>query len=237
MAAIEVLETIESLFDRVPGVVFFVKDRGGRYLLVNETLVARCGAAHKSELIGCTTDEVFPEPLGSRFRAQDLHVCRTGRAIVQQLELHLYPTRREGWCLTDKLPLRLGDEPVAGVVGTSRDLLGTSGAGDGQAQITEVLERVRSDVGGALTVGELAAVAGLSVYQLNRRLRLLFGITAGQLIIKSRVDAASEMLRSSSRSVAEVAHACGYCDQSAFTRVFRRTVGLTPRQYRQRHRP
>ena len=33
-------------------------------------------------------------------------------------------------------------------------------------------------------------------------------------------------------SVAEVAHACGYSDHSAFTRQFRATVGLTPREFR-----
>jgi transcriptional regulator GlxA family with amidase domain len=55
-------------------------------------------------------------------------------------------------------------------------------------------------------------------------------------VTKTRIDAASAMLRSSSKSVADVAHACGYFDQSAFTRVFRRTVGVTPQQYRERHR-
>ncbi|MEJ2582972.1 MAG: AraC family transcriptional regulator, partial [Acidobacteriota bacterium] len=43
------------------------------------------------------------------------------------------------------------------------------------------------------------------------------------------------MLRRNSDPIAEIAVTCGYFDQSAFSRVFRRTVGLTPRQYRARH--
>ena len=36
------------------------------------------------------------------------------------------------------------------------------------------------------------------------------------------------------RQVAQIALACGYCDQSAFTRQFKAAVGLTPAQYRER---
>ena len=101
--------------------------------------------------------------------------------------------------------------------------------------MSAVIDHVRAGYGGDLGVEEIARDAGLSVYQLNRRLRFIFGITAGQLITKTRIEAASEMLRRGRRSIAEVAHSCGYCDQSAFSRVFKRTVGLTPRQYRARH--
>ena len=87
-----------------------------------------------------------------------------------------------------------------------------------------------------LRVEELAEIAGLSVYQLNRRLRSIFGLTASQLITKNRIESASAMLRGKSTPIATIAHACGYYDQSAFSRVFKRTVGLTPQQYRMRHR-
>jgi AraC-like DNA-binding protein len=227
---------VEGLFDRVPGVVFFIKDTHGRYRSVNQTLVERCGARSKGDLVGRTAQEVFPRPLGSRFLEQDLEVCRGGSPITQQLELHLYPTRIEGWCLTDKIPLRADDGAVIGVAGISRDLQTTADDAVGLAELAAVLDHARAHYGTPLRVDDLARIAGLSVYQLNRRLRIVFGITASQLVTKTRIDAASAMLRSSSKSVADVAHACGYFDQSAFTRVFRRTVGVTPQQYRERHR-
>lgn len=226
---------VEELFDRVPDVVFFLKDLEGRYRVVNQTLVARCDARSKRDLLGRTAQEVFPEPLGVRFLEQDLAVCRTGTAIAGQLELHLYPTRLEGWCLTDKIPLHDGGS-VVGIAGISRDLQSTGEKAEDFAELAAVLEHTRRSFGSQLKVDDLAATAGLSVYQLNRRLRLLFGITASQLITKSRIDAASAMLRDGPQSVGDIAHRCGYFDQSAFSRVFRRTVGLTPQQYRHRHR-
>jgi AraC-like DNA-binding protein len=227
---------VEVLFDRVPDVVFFLKDLDGRYRVVNRTLVDRCGVRSKDDLIGRTSREVFPEPLGARFLEQDLAVCRTATPISNQLELHLYPNRLEGWCLTDKIPLCDHDGCAVGLAGISRDQQPTAENTEGYAELAAVLDHVRSHFHEPMRVENLAAIAGLSTYQLNRRLRLLLGITAGQLVTKTRIDAASAMLRETRRAIAEIAHACGYFDQSAFSRVFRRTVGLTPVQYRRRHR-
>jgi AraC-like DNA-binding protein len=226
----------ETLFDRIPDVVFFIKDRQGRYVLVNQTLVTRCGAHDKDDLLSRTAQQVFPSPLGNRFLEQDRRVVASGVPIVQNLELHLYPTRLEGWCLTDKLPLRDRDGRVTGLAGISRDLQSPGVEAGHLAEVASALDHIRANYGSELRVEKLSQICGLSVYQLNRRLRLIFGITISQLITKSRIDTASEMLRKGTMPIAEVAYACGYFDQSAFSRVFRRAVGLTPRQYRARHR-
>jgi len=232
---IEMSSFTEALFDRIPDVVFFIKDRAGRYVLVNQTLVTRCGMREKNELLGQTAREVFPSPLGNRFFEQDCRVLASGLPIEQNLELHLYPTRLEGWCLTDKMPLFGTDGHVTGIAGTSRDLQYPGTEADHLTEVAEALDHIRSNFGSELRVEKLADITGLSVYRLNRRLRAIFGITASQLITKRRIDVASEMLRTGTMPIAEVAHACGYFDQSAFSRVFQRTVGLTPRQYRTRH--
>ena len=57
----------EDLFDRLPHVVFFVKDVDGRYVAVNQTLVERCALRSKSDLVGRTARELFPAPLGERY--------------------------------------------------------------------------------------------------------------------------------------------------------------------------
>ncbi len=232
-ARIEDSAYVERLFDRIPDVVFFIKDRAGRYRRVNRTLVARCAMGSKEELVGRTTREVFPAPLGDRFFEQDRAVLESGTSISQNLELHLYPTRIEGWCLTDKIPLRAPDGRVIGLAGISRDLQPTGET----AEVAAAVEHAKANFSRDLRVEELASIAGLSVYQLNRRLRAVLEITASQLITKTRIDHASERLRSDGAPIAEIANACGYYDQSAFSRVFRRTVGLTPQQYRERHRP
>jgi len=241
---LEVSSFAETLFDRIPDVVFFIKDRDGRYVVVNQTLVTRCGRRGKNELLGQTAQQVFPSPLGNRFFEQDRRVLASGIPIVQNLgipivqnlELHLYPTRLEGWCLTDKLPLSGDNGQITGIAGISRDLQSPGIEAGHLAEVAAALDHIRSNYGSEIRVEELSEICSLSIYQLNRRLRAIFGITVSQLITKSRIDIASEMLREETMPIAEVAYSCGYFDQSAFSRVFRRTVGLTPRQYRARHR-
>jgi AraC-like DNA-binding protein len=81
-------------------------------------------------------------------------------------------------------------------------------------------------------VEELARRAGLSPDRFSRRVRALFGLSASQLVIKVRVDAARRRLRETDVPIVRIALACGYCDQSAFTRQFKAVTGLTPAQYR-----
>ena len=226
-----------ELFDRLPDVVFFAKDREGRYAAVNGTLVRRLARAASSEVLGRTARDLFPAPLGERYLAQDLAVIRSGRAIEDLLELHLYPDRVEGWCVTCKLPLRGPGGDVVGLAGTSRDVHAPAAGAASLAGLAEVVRSIHDRFDQPLRVDRLAATAGLSPYQLTRRTRSLFGLTPAQLIIRARLDAARAMLREGDEPIGRIALACGYCDQSAFTRQFRAAVGLTPAQYRDRSRP
>jgi AraC-like DNA-binding protein len=223
----------EELFDLIPDIVFFIKDTNGRYMVVNHSLVERCGLADKQQALGRTTVDLFPSPLGDRYLEQDRQVCTSGVAMTSRLELHLFPNRSEGWCLTDKLPLHGADDRVIGLVGLSRDVQ-LPGESDPRlkglaAAVTHIQQRYSDE----LRLEMLAEMAGMSAYQFNRRIRAIFGLTACQLVTKTRIDAASNWLRTTNEPVAAIAIACGYCDQSAFTRQFKAIVGITPRQYRE----
>lgn len=224
---------LETLFDRLPDVVFFVKNRGGEYVVVNQTLVERCGRRSRAELLGRRPDEVFPGPLGRSYRAQDEQVLSSGEPIHDQLELHFYASGRRGWCLTHKLPLRGPGGAVSGLYGFSRDLHAVNERSEDYSQVAQAVRRIHTEYGEPLRVAELARRAGLSAYQFERRMKRIFHISAGQLIQKVRLEAALARLRESDASIAEIASACGYSDQSAFTRRFHRTVGMSPSEYRQ----
>jgi len=224
---------VEELFDLLPDVVFFVKDVACRYVAVNSTLVRRLGGRRREDLIGRTTRDLFPAPLGQRYLEQDLSVCRSGKPIQELLELHLYPDGSEGWCVTDKRPLPGDDGRIVGLTGVSRDVPPGAADDPSLADLSEAVRRIHDEFDRPLRVDELAATAQLSTYRFNRRIKALFGLTPTQLLIKTRIDAARRMLAGGAATVAEIALSCGYCDQSAFTRQFKRVVGLTPVQYRE----
>jgi len=224
-----------ELLDRLPDLVAFVKDAEGRYLAASEPLVRRLGLRRREEILGRTARDLFPAPLGDRYLAQDLSVVRSGTPIVDLLELHLYPGGREGWCLTTKLPVRGDGGEVLGLAGTSRDVT-VPHAGEPVDRLAEALQLLRQGYARPLRIEALARRAGLSPYQFNLRVRRLFGLSPAKLLVQTRIDAARRMLQQERPSVAEIAHACGYSDQSAFTRQFRAVAGMPPARYRELQR-
>jgi AraC-like DNA-binding protein len=226
----------EDLFDAVPDIVFFVKDAAGRYVAVNRTLVARTGRSGKADLLGRTATEVFPGALGIEITRQDAAVLASGAPIHAKLELHLYPSGKEGWCLTWKEPIVDASGTIVGLSGISRDLRTTGDDRTDLAGISAVIAHVQAHLDRPLRVADLARLAGLTGFRLDQRLRALYGLTTGQFLTRARIEAARTLLRTTDRPIAAVALECGYADQAAFTRRFRKSVGLTPSQYRARHR-
>jgi AraC-like DNA-binding protein len=222
-------QELETLFDALPNVVFFVKDEAGRYTHANQTLVARLGLKHRSELIGRTADELFPKALGGGYSAQDRQVL-DGELIEDHLEVHIFPNRKPGWCLTCKRPLRR-DNRIQGLVGISRDLRATDGQHPTYDRLRRVHRHLQQNYTKRVRIKALAQIAGLSVAQLERHFQKVFLLTPRQVLSKLRIEAAMQLLKSG-ESVAHISAACGFTDQSAFTRRFRETVGMTPRAYR-----
>lgn len=224
--------TGEALFDCLTDLVFFIKNQRGEYVVVNQTMARRCGFREKSRLIGRKADEVYPPPLGKSYRDQDESILQSGTPVLNQLELQLYPSGGPGWCLTTKLPLKDAAGRIVGLAGISQDLNVAYDQGDDYAHVAEAVGHIRSHFDRSLKVPELAAMAGLSEYQFEQRIRKIFHITAGQLIQKVRMDAAVHRLRSTDDPIVAIALGCGYSDQSSFSRQFKRTVGLSPAEYR-----
>lgn len=226
---------LEQLFDHLPETAFFLKDTQGRYLAVNQSLVERCGLRTKRDLIGRHVRDIFPTPLAERYASQDTSVVRTGRPIVERLELHWYARRRPDWCLTTKLPIREANGKIAGLIGISRDIRAPGDRSKIPASLLPTLDELESNFADDLSPASLAKTAGLSPARFARLIRRIFRLTPSQLIAQTRLTAASDMLRSQTTSIIEIAHACGFSDHSAFTRAFRSATGLTPSQFRKEH--
>ena len=224
------------LFEHVPDTAFFVKDRAGRYVAINSSLAERCGTRNAEALLGRHVNEIFPRELAERYAAQDEAVMKSGQPIVDRLELHWYPHRRAGWCLTTKLPLRDSNGRVCGLIGLSRDLRRAGRIDHISAGLAAALDWLETNYGEHLGPAELAKRAELTPTRLARLTKRIFRLTPSQLITQCRLAAASRLLMETEQSVAEIALHCGFYDHSAFTRAFRSATGFSPREYRGRLR-
>jgi PAS domain S-box-containing protein len=228
--------TGEALFDHMTDMVYFIKNDQGQYVVVNRSLVERCGYSNKSDLIGCTADQIYPHPLGERYRAQDELLLQTGKSILNQLELQLYPGGGRGWCLTHKVPLKNKEHKVIGLVGISKDLHAPIEKSEDYSLFARTIQFVQTHYDQSFTISDLARMTELSPYQFEQRIQKIFEITPGQFVHKVRMDAAVSRLKETDDPIASVALACGYADQSTFSRQFKHTVGISPGQYRRMSR-
>lgn len=228
------IETMADLFESVPDTVFFAKDLSGRYLAANMSLVERCGLRSKAELLGRSAAELFPSELGVRYARQDREVMQLGYSIVNRLDLHWYPRRKPGWCLTTKLPLRDSSGNICGLLGISRDLRTLTEDRSITPELAAALDFLQTNYDQSLTPAALARRAKLPPHRFARIIKRIFHITPVQLITAARLVGASRLLRETGESVAVIAQSCGFCDHSAFTRMFRAATGLTPTEFRKR---
>lgn len=229
------LHQLLPLLDAMPDVVFFVKDTEARYVLANATLARRCGFGDTAKLLGHTAAEVFPARFGPVYTAQDRKVLREGMSLSDQLELHLYPGREPGWCLTHKLALRNRDDRVIGMAGISHDLQAPQSRHPAYQRIAAVDEHIRIHYAEPIKLATLTAIAGLSIAQLERMCKRIFRLTPRQMLHKARLDAASQLLLAPLElPITEIALRCGYTDHSAFSRQFKALTGLSPSVYRAR---
>ena len=227
-----VVAVVAELFRNVPDTAFFVKDCEGRYALCNQSLAERCGFNSPDDLVGRRVRDLFPAELGERYATQDEQIIRTGRPVVDRLELHWYSRRRTGWCLTTKLPLRDAAGNIVGLIGLSRDLRALKDSGQIPAGLLAAMEHLESNFHEPLSATTLAKKAGLAPVRFARLIKRIFRLTPSQLIAQRRLAAASRLLLETKRSVADIALACGFYDHSAFTRAFRAATGGTPTEFR-----
>lgn len=83
-----------------------------------------------------------------------------------------------------------------------------------------------------LSLSILAERVGIHPSHLARSFRKFYGCSVGNYMIRLRVDHTMKELRNCDKSLSEIATESGFYDQSQFSNVFRRLLGVTPSQYR-----
>jgi AraC-like DNA-binding protein len=226
---------LEHVFDAFPDVLFFIKDTAGRYLWANRVLVERSGVKQRTQIIGKKADHLFPAS-GPSTLAQDLLVIQRRRPIQDALRLYSVSRGVRYWCLSSKFPLYDGAKNVVGLFGFSRDLPHPNERHRSYYRLAKFLRFIERRFAEGVAIAEAAKAASLSMDTLARLVHEVYHLTPRQLLVKKRIDHACQLLEDTRLSIAQISTACGYADQSAFTRKFKAVTHVTPGQYRAVHK-
>ena len=98
--------------------------------------------------------------------------------------------------------------------------------------IDTVVTYIEENYDKELAIPDLAELAGLSEYYFSRKFKKQTGFTIHEYILKTRVNSAKMLLKSSGLSLREIAYQCGFSNESSFSNTFKKIAGMTPGSFR-----
>lgn len=99
-------------------------------------------------------------------------------------------------------------------------------------QARRAKEFLNANLSGDASLASVATECNLSVSHFSHAFRRTFGRAPHRWLMERRVDAVKNLLLTSALTLAEVASQCGFADQSALNRSFKRIAGESPGQWR-----
>ena len=116
----------------------------------------------------------------------------------------------------------------------SRDEFARSRGWRGVEQMKAVIEYIDDNFSKQLTLDELSHVAGLSTRYFCSFFKEFTGRTCFDYINSVKMENAAIMLSDRDRSITEISYAAGFEDASYFSRLFKKYMNQSPREYRKR---
>jgi AraC family transcriptional regulator len=95
---------------------------------------------------------------------------------------------------------------------------------------------LRENIGRDVTLDALASTVGLSKFHLLRVFKATYGETPFQRLTRLRMEEARRLLGTTSTTILEISYLCGYENPTHFATAFRRTIGVSPSEYRAQSR-
>ena len=227
---------LATIFDELPGFIFFIKDIELRYVAYNQRLCQIFNAESENEILGKSDDDYIPPHIQDQIRKDDLKILATGKSIINQVELVPRGNGFVDWSTTTKKPLYDQDEKICGIIGVTRPFLqGTTSLAKNE-ELGAALKLIHEHYQDNISIAKLAEVSNCSLSTFLRKFKACFSMTPKEYLRHLRVQEACHLIVRTTKSFAEISYQCGFSDQSHFSREFTRIMKEPPSSYRARFR-
>ncbi|MFK8793175.1 helix-turn-helix domain-containing protein [Planococcus plakortidis] len=102
-----------------------------------------------------------------------------------------------------------------------------------QPALFQVMAALKADYQHAWTLDEMAAILGISKFQLAHLFKEKIGVSPYSWLQLYRLVRTQELLIQTNRSITDIAYDCGFSSISSFNQLFKRLYGFSPRMFRQ----
>jgi AraC-like DNA-binding protein len=223
LAAIAMLQLMDHLDD----VQCWIKDREGRFVWVNQTILRWTSC---SEMLGKTDYDFFPKEIADRFRADDDRVL-AGKPVIHRLEPVVGPDHLTSWNVTTKLPVRNEKGEILGTVGITRPREEHSPSRI-SAGMLKVMSYIREHYSEPIEKDALALLLQVPVDQVDLSFERELKMSPQQYLRRVRVRLACRDLTDSGIGYEQIATRYGFFDQGDFFAQFLAETGENPSVYR-----
>jgi AraC family transcriptional regulator len=155
--------------------------------------------------------------------------------VVQQLTRLILPAfdhpDHVSELFADHISLALGSH-IARIYGGMRSVVAPRQGGLAAWQERRAKELMSANLRGNVSSADLATECLLSAGHFARAFRHSTGLSPHQWLIQCRIEKAHALLHEGRLSLAEIARACGFADQSHFTKAYARRRGISPGAWR-----
>lgn len=228
-------EAFKAMFDEAPLLCFYMKDAEGRIMALNRRNCDVCNIRDEWDAIGLTSRDIFPSPYADDYMTLDREVLSTGKPVLKRITQ--YPADRSmNFMISNVYPLR---NTRGKIIGTARVYRLSSDNGDNTlryGQVRNVSQFVEKHYSEDIRLEQLISLSGMSKNTFIRAFSDIFNMTPWHYLTTIRLNAVRKLLETTDKLLANIAAETGFFDQSHLTRVFKKERGMTPGEYRRRHR-
>ncbi len=228
-------DLIRQMMDCVEGLYFYMKDTEGRIMALNRLNCELCNIRDEMDAIGRTSAELFPEAFAKDYMGLDREVLKTGKPVLKRVTE--YPADKSFRLMESNVwPIKDGRGRVIGTARAYRVITGAETNAARYGRMREVAAFIAENYAQKLQLFKLADIAGMSESRFKHVFAKTFATTPGRYITTIRINAARRLLEDTDDLLADIATATGFFDQSHMTRAFKTFRGITPGEYRRRHK-
>lgn len=232
VAGLDPSDLFHSMFDHLPGLHFFSKNKEGHLMFASRGLLEVYQMSDDLEILGRTDFDLNPDIMAQSYVDDDRLILSGEVDRIERMELWWDRQGLPDWFLITKLPISDRQGLIQGVMGVLRRPDESDRKLPVYQTVARAVEIIRRDFAESVSIAEIARTAGQSLRQLQRQFRSTFGVTPQEFLITTRILTAQRLLEESSLTITEIARQCGFVDASSFTQHFRKRAGKTPAAYR-----
>ena len=229
------IEILRQMADSMPDVLFNIVDCENRVVAFNKANCANCNFHDESEIVGRRIEDAFPAVLADAYISLYTEVRESGIPVRNRFCAH-GADRSTELRMTNVFPIRNGKGRVIGTATFYRPVSNGDITPEWYGALRKAIAHIDRHYKEDIPLADLAVTAGMSKSTFRRVFTMRLSISPGEYISTIRINHARKLLAETSATVDQIAHECGFYDQSHFTKIFKRMRGITPGEYRRRHR-